>query len=120
MIDQYNIKFGPLKAETLNDVKENIKFNHSYVIINQNLFEYLCDPAQTPNNKIKYKITAEKKLAILLENGSQILFNNKGNNIIIKQSALGYEQNENYKNTNNSNKFLSNQIEDKIYENMKI
>ena len=120
VMDQNNIKFGPLKAESLNEVNENIKLNHIYIIINETLFEYLCDPTQTPNNKIKYKITGEKKLAILLENGTQMLFNYKGYNIITKQSALGYIQNDNYNNTNNSNQALLTQNEDKIYENMKI
>ena len=123
VMEQNYIKFDPLKTESLNEVIENIKINHSYIIINETLFKYLCDPTQTPNNKIKYRITSEKKLAILFENGSQMLYNCKKYNIITKQSPLGYIgyiQNNNYNNTNNSSQPPQDNYENKIYEYLKI
>jgi len=123
VIDENNIRFKTLKAESLNDVSGSIQSNHSYIIINEELFELLCDPDQNPNNKIKYKITTEKKIAILIENEKQMLFNCKEYNVITKESPLGYKpdfnNNNNIINTNNKSKIPQNNYENKIYESIK-
>ena len=98
VIDKNNIRFEPLKAESLNEVYGNIQSNHSYIIINEQLFDLICSPTQNPNNKIKYKITPEKKIAILFENDKQILFNYKEYNVITKESPLGFKQDLNNNN----------------------
>ena len=91
VIDENNIRFETLKAESLNEVYGNIQSNLSYNIINEQLFKLFYDPDQNPNHKIKYKITPEKKIAILFENDKQILFNCKEYNVITKESPLGYK-----------------------------
>ena len=98
VIDKNNIRFETLKAESLNEVYGNIQSNHSYIIINEQLFDLICSPTQNHNNKIKYKITPEKKIAILFENDKQILFNYKEYNVITKESPLGFKQDLNNNN----------------------
>ena len=118
VIDENNIRFETLKAESLNEVYGNIQSNLSYIIINERLFKLLCDPDQNPNHKIKYKITPEKKIAILLENDKQILFKYKEYNVITKESPLGYKQD--FNNNNSSQIPQNNYFYNKLYESIKI
>ena len=102
------INLKKLTTENFNNVKLNIINDYRYKIINNDIYNIICDKKQRNSNKITYRIIPGNKLIIYSEEGQPEIFINNRNNIIDKSAIIEKNENLNIKNYNLINNSMNN------------
>ena len=81
-------KLDKLKVESINNPYKLISNNNSFIIINETLYNLICDKTESKDCRIKYKVTPDK-IVIYSENNQNLEFINNKNNILNKSTIYG-------------------------------
>ena len=110
--DIKDIESKKLKTESLDKIKEQVLNDYSFIIINKNLYELICEQNTKEIHKIEYKIIHGYPGYIILKQGQGkvLQFTNNKTNIIDISNIISQKNNINKQNNNlinNDNKNLA-------------